>query len=298
MPIVRRGQQLTPYYYRFVYTNGKRRLAYVGKAADPKVQLVMRNDRLLAAEEKMGEETRKAQQKRCREFKVVWAHLMQILVTWKVLTLANAGRSTKSPAEPTSPSAQASLLVPYPWQGNWPKRFRKIRFLISERVVTSSQVDQQIDQIVQAGEEDVDAAIGDFTGTVAYQRKVFAAAVDLLAICRDLLFESIAKDCPITRAAIEAAMTQRNLDNGFAAASPMERLLIESLTVTYFESMAFSALSFENDHGSTHAKKLSDTANQAARRFVVLWELLDGYRKHHAGLLEEEPLPPDASAAG
>jgi hypothetical protein len=183
MPITYRGKLRTPFYYRYVYTNGKRRLAYVGKATDPKVQLVMRNDRLLAAEAKAAEEKRKAQQKRCKEIKPVWAHLMQILGTWKVLALASARRSKKSPAAPTSPSAQASLLVPYPWPGNWPKRFRQIQFLISQRLVTPSQVDQQIDQIVQAGEVDIDAAIGEFTGTVAYQRKVFAAAVDLLAIC-------------------------------------------------------------------------------------------------------------------
>ncbi len=301
MPIVRRGKQLTPYYYRFVYTDGKRRLAYVGKATDPKVQLVMRNDRVLAAEAKAAEESRKAQQKRCKEMQVVWAHLLPILGTWEVLALANTRRSTKSPAASTSPSSPnppASLTTPYPWQGNWPECFSQIRFLISQRVVTPSLVDQQLEQIVQAGEEGVDAAINEFTGTVAYQRKAFAAAVDLLSICRDFLFESIAADCPITRAANEASITQLNRDNGFAAASPLERLLIEALSMTYFESLAFSALSFDDAHGPTHAKVLSDTANQAARRFVDLWDTLNGYRKHHAGVLEQESKPSDVNTAG
>jgi hypothetical protein len=99
---------------------------------------------------------------------------------------------------------------------------------------------------------------------------------------------SIAGDCPVTQAVIEAAVTELNRNNGFAAARPMEQLLIEALSLTYFESLAFSALSFSENHGPTHAQVYSGTANQAARRFVALSEMLDGFRNHHARLAEQD----------
>jgi len=258
----------TRYYYRNVNINGKRKRTYVGKASDPAVRIVMRNDRLRAAEEKLAAEKRKTQQTRCRQIKSFWVHLLQIVRSWQVLEL---GCIAAKPAAPTS------LTSPYPWQGDPLDRYHQIRRLMSEHVITA----EQVQRVIQAGRENKLTAVRELAGIIAYERKVFAGAVDLLSICRDQLVESIAADCPITRAAIEASIVQLNVDNGYAAASAMERLLIEAISITYFESMAFGALSFEEDHGPTHARALSDTANQATRRFVDLFQILNAYRKHH-----------------
>lgn len=271
---LRRRKPKPRYYYRFVRVNGKRKRAYVGKVSDPAVQIVMRHDRLRAAADKQAEEKRKAQQNRCRQLKLLWAHLLEILRSWRVLGLRFIN---PQPASPISPN---SLLSPYPWQGDPLDRYHQIQRLISERVITP----EHVQCVTQAAGKKHMGAFHELAGIIKYERKVFAAAVDLLSICRDHLFESIAEDCPITRAAIEASIVQLNVDNGYAAASAMERLLIEAISIAYFESMAFGALSFEADHGPTHARALSDTANQAARRFIDLFQILNAYRKHHDGV--------------
>ena len=137
---LRRRKPKPPYYYRYVRINGKRKRAYVGKVSDPSVQIVMRNDRLRAAEEKLAAEKRKAQQKRCRQIKPFWAHLLQILRSWRVLEL---GCITAQSASPTS------LTLPYPWQGDPLDRYHQIRRLMSEHVITTEQVQRAI----QAGRQ-------------------------------------------------------------------------------------------------------------------------------------------------
>ncbi|HBJ33831.1 MAG TPA: hypothetical protein DDZ51_03505, partial [Planctomycetaceae bacterium] len=294
MPKMQLPKSNSRYYYRYVHAGGKRKRVYVGKVTDPAVQVVMRNDQLQAAEEKAATERFKLQQKRCKQVKMVWAHLTQILGLWETIELGRVPRSSKSKAAPTSPN---SLTSPYPWQGNLPERFQQIRFLLSERVIAPGQSDRLVEQLVEAEPDDNAAELRELGQFIDYKRKVFVAGVDLLSICRDFLIVSIAGDCPVTQAVIEAAITELNRNNGFAAAKPMEQLLIEALSLTYFESLAFSALSFSENHGPTHAQVFSDTANQAARRFVALSEMLEGYRNHPARLAEQASSEQDLSEA-
>ena len=285
MPKTQLHKSNSPYYYRYIDVGGKRKRTYVGKVTDPAVQIIIRNDQLRAAEEKAALERFKLQQKRCIEVKTVWAHLTEICGLWETIELVSVSRSSKSRPAPTSPY---SLTSPYPWRGNLPARFQQIRFLLSERVITPGQFERLIEQVVEADPDNNAAELRELSQFVGYMRKVFVAGVDLLSVCRDVLMVSIAGDCPVTQAVIEAAITELNRCNGFAAARPMEQLLIEALSLTYFESLAFSALSFSENHGPTHAQVYSDTANQAARRFVALSEMLDGFRNHHARLAEQE----------
>lgn len=269
MPIERRGKQKqNAYYYRFNENGEKRRREYVGTADDPEVKLVLRNDRLEDAVDKAEYTHRRSIRENEKLLRAAWPQVMLILEKWRVLQIAYPG---KRYAEPPV------TLDAYPWPGRRSpmQRVQDVRWIFCQFDFTPSYV-EQLQRACQAKDGN---AIRLLKAVIEYQRELYTGAVDLMSICRDCMVDMFAQGCPIATAGLDTQRWLIKKTLGYEEAEPVERLMIEAASLTYLESFAYGTVALSEHRKLTHAGLLSNTANQALRRFTRLFSMLNQWRK-------------------
>jgi len=225
----------------------------------------------VAAMKKLETERKRSVESLFRAQKTFWLPLLETFRNWQVLEMRFPEASNTPLDSLTLEDFQAMSTR---------ERFYLIKGLFNLQPVTLDGLDQMIR----------DAATGDRSDVFKLNRlkdvhhKTIESAAILLAFCHDGLFEITDEYYSVPRTKFEAWITRLKRDEGLAAvSSPVEGLLIDAISITYFQLMIWTEQRSGFDHGTGSYHGFTYNIDQANRQYQLLKAILNDYRMNRFG---------------